>query len=158
KEKRQKPPKLHSLSTLQSTANKKWKYSPKSVLDTVQSLYDKKILSYPRTDSNFITESEFEYVKNNIDAYKSIINAEFNVKTLESNKRYVDGSKVEEHYAIIPTKTIPGESSIKGLSEQEKNIYHEVIATTLGMFHEDYIRSEERRVGKECRYRWSRYN
>jgi|SRR5690625_370570 len=142
KEKRQKPPKLHSLSTLQSTANKKWKYSPKSVLDTVQSLYDKKILSYPRTDSNFITESEFEYVKNNIDAYKSIINAEFNVKTLESNKRYVDGSKVEEHYAIIPTKTIPGESSIKGLSEQEKNIYHEVIATTLGMFHEDYIYEE----------------
>src|SRR5699024_3309205 len=71
-----------------------------------------------------------------------IIKTEFNAKTLEPSKRYVDGSKVEEHYAIIPTKTIPGESTIKGLSEQEKNIYHEVIATTLGMFHEDYIYEE----------------
>src|SRR5690625_7767149 len=47
--KKEKSPKLHSLSSLQSTANKKWKYSPSEVLKIAQGLYEKKILSYPRT-------------------------------------------------------------------------------------------------------------
>src|SRR5699024_4617748 len=58
-----KSPKLYSLSKLQSKANKVWKYSPQLVLDTVQSLYDKKILSYPRTDTQYIGEGEYEYLK-----------------------------------------------------------------------------------------------
>ncbi|TCP24461.1 DNA topoisomerase-3 [Scopulibacillus darangshiensis] len=142
KEKRQKSPKLHSLSSLQSAANKKWKYSPKAVLDIVQKLYDKKILSYPRTDSHFITESEFHYLKENLNGYQQILNNVFTPLSLTPNKRYVDGSKVEEHYAIIPTKAIPNESIMAGLSTEEKNIYHEIVAVTLGMFHGDYIFEE----------------
>jgi DNA topoisomerase-3 len=142
KEKRTRSPKLHSLSTLQSTANKKWKYSPANVLKIMQSLYEKKLVTYPRTDSNFITENEFEYLQRNVQEYQKLINADFTPKTLEPNKRFVDGSKVEEHYAIVPTKNIPNQSVLKGLSQEEANIYHEVIATTLGMFHEDYIYEE----------------
>lgn len=142
KEKREKSPKLHSLSTLQSKANKRWKYSPKKVLDIVQKLYDNKILSYPRTDSNYITENEFTYLVNNINAYQSLLNVSFEADT-QPNKRYVNNKKVEEHYAIIPTKKIPSSGTLQGLSEEEKNIYYEVIATTLGMFHEDYIYDEK---------------
>ncbi|GGJ75551.1 type IA DNA topoisomerase [Virgibacillus salexigens] len=142
KEKRSKAPKLHSLSTLQSTANKKWKYSPSQVLKTMQKLYEKKIVTYPRTDCNYITENEFQYIKSNLTSYQNIVGVSFEPKTIEPTKRFVDGSKVEEHYAIVPTKTIPNEEVISNLSVDEKNIYYEVICTTLGMFHEDYIYEE----------------
>ena len=142
KEVRTKAPKLHALSTLQATANKKWKYSPKQVLDTVQKLYDKKILSYPRTDTQYITEAEFAYLSINLESYQGIIEKPFKVSSREPSKRFVDGSKVQEHYAIIPTKTIPSSAAIQALSFEERNIYFEVLNTTLAMFHEDYIYEE----------------
>ncbi|MCM3169507.1 type IA DNA topoisomerase [Peribacillus frigoritolerans] len=142
KEIRTKSPKLHALSTLQTVANKKWKYSPKQVLDTVQKLYDKKILSYPRTDTQFITDSEFAYLSKNLESYQDIIKNAFKVASREPKKRYVDGSKVQEHYAIIPTKTIPSNVTLQGLSPEERNIYFEVLNTTLAMFHEDYVFEE----------------
>ncbi|MFS0604938.1 DNA topoisomerase III [Peribacillus frigoritolerans] len=142
KEIRTKSPKLHALSTLQTVANKKWKYSPKQVLDTVQKLYDKKILSYPRTDTQFITDSEFAYLSKNLESYQDIIKNAFKVASREPKKRYVDGSKVQEHYAIIPTKTIPSNVTLQGLSPEERNIYFEVLNTTLAMFHEDYVYEE----------------
>lgn len=145
KEKRTKSPKLHSLSTLQEVANKKWKYSPANVLKIMQSLYEKKICTYPRTDTNFITENEFLYLSNNVEQYMKLINVDFSPNK-EANKRYVDGSKVQEHYAIIPTKTIPNESTINALSAEEKNIYDEVLRNTLAMFHNDYIYEETKIV------------
>jgi DNA topoisomerase-3 len=141
-EKHQKPPKLHALSTLQSVANKKWKYSPAQVLKFAQNLYEKKLLSYPRTDSQFITEAEFAYLSSNIEAYQNIAGKCFSIQSKEPNKRIVDGTKVQEHYAIIPTKTIPSGPVLEGLSHEERNIYFEVLNTTLAMFHSDYIYEE----------------
>jgi len=135
--KRTKSPQLHSLSTLQTTANKRWKYSPAKVLETMQTLYEKKIVTYPRTDTNFITVNEFEYLSNNVEKYQSILNVSFEANKT-ANKRYVDGSKVQEHYAIIPTKSIPSESTLNTLTSEEKNIYEEILKTTLAMFHSDY--------------------
>src|SRR5699024_7724928 len=94
--KKKKPPKLHSLSTLQSTANKKWKYSPSEVLKIAQSLYEKKVLSYPRTDSHYITDNEFSYIKNNLSNYQKCINVNVEIAYPEARKRYVDNSKVVE--------------------------------------------------------------
>lgn len=135
--KKTKSPQLHSLSTLQTKANKSWKYSPAKVLEVVQSLYEKKIVTYPRTDCNYITESEFEYLSNNVEKYQSLLGVSFTAN-LEMNKRYVDNKKVAEHYSIVPTKTIPTESTVKSLSDEERNIFYEVLKTTLGMFHDDY--------------------
>lgn len=136
--KKQKSPKLHSLSTLQSKANKNWKYSPKKVLDIMQSLYLKKLLSYPRTDCNFITENEFEYLIENVVSYQKIANKTFNIAFKEPQIRYVNNKEVQEHYAIIPTKTIPSDEILSKLSEEEKNIYFEILYTTLAMFAENY--------------------
>lgn len=136
--KKQKSPKLHSLSTLQSKANKNWKYSPKKVLDIMQSLYLKKLLSYPRTDCNFITENEFEYLIENIVSYQKIANKTFNIAFKEPQSRYVNNKEVQEHYAIIPTKTIPSDEMLSKLSEEEKKIYFEILYTTLAMFAENY--------------------
>lgn len=141
KEKRTKSPKLHSLSTLQTVSNRKWKYSPAKVLEVMQSLYEKKIVTYPRTDSNFITDNEFAYLLNNIDKYMQLINVDF-IANKTANKRHVDGTKVQEHYAIIPTKSVPTESVINGLSEEEKNVFDEVLRNTLAMFHSDYVYEE----------------
>lgn len=128
-------PKLHSLSTLQTKINKKYKISPSSVLDVVQKLYDRKLLSYPRTDTQYITEGEFNYLKENLASYKKFLNSDFKEVYLEPRKRFVDGSLVTEHYALIPTRQI---AKIDDLSEQELNIYKEIMITTLSMFTDDY--------------------
>ncbi|MCP3029815.1 DNA topoisomerase 3 [Halobacillus sp. A1] len=142
KTKHQKSPKLHSLSTLQSVANRRWKYTPSQVLKTMQKLYEKRLVSYPRTDCNFITENEFAYLVKNLNSYQETLNVSFKAASLRPNKRYVDSSKVQEHYAIIPTKTVPTEKKLSGLSREERNIYNEVMATTLAMFHTDYVYEE----------------
>ncbi len=142
KTKYQKSPKLHSLSTLQSVANRRWKYTPSHTLKTMQKLYEKGLVSYPRTDCNYITNSEFNYLVNKLDAYQKAMNVSFTPASLKPNKRYVNNSKVQEHYAIIPTKTVPTEKKLSGLSRDEHNIYHEVLATTLAMFHGDYVYEE----------------
>lgn len=135
--KKTKSPLLHSLSTLQTTANKRWKYSPAKVLEVMQTLYEKKLVTYPRTDCNYITENEFEYLVKNIEDYQQLLDVSFEADKTPK-KRYVDGKKVQEHYAIIPTKTLPSDSALKGLNEAEKNIYEEVLKRTLAMFHSDY--------------------
>ncbi|KGX88665.1 DNA topoisomerase III [Pontibacillus halophilus JSM 076056 = DSM 19796] len=142
KTKHQKSPKLHSLSTLQGVANKRWKYPPSKVLKTMQSLYEKRLVSYPRTDCNYITESEFGYLVNNLDAYQKTLNVSFTPASLKPNKRYVNSSQVQEHYAIIPTKTVPTEKKLSGLSREEQNLYNEILSTTLAMFHKDYVYEE----------------
>lgn len=136
-----KAPRLHSLSTLQAVANKKWKYSPKMVLDTMQRLYEARIVTYPRTDCNFITEAEFAYLAQNVGQYQQLVQMSFNANTTP-NKRYVDNTKVQEHFAIVPTKTIPSNSTLSNLSEAERNIYEEILRTTLAMFHSDYMYEE----------------
>lgn len=142
KEKKQQSPKLHSLSTLQTKINKKYKYGTEKTKKIVQSLYERKILTYPRTDSNLITEEEFNYLKQNLEALKSVYKKNFNTSYREPRKRYVDGSKVKEHYAIIPTSKIPSKKDIENLNQEELNVLNEVVNTTLSMFAEDYIFDE----------------
>ena len=54
----------------------------------------------------------------------------------------MDGSKVQEHFSIIPTKTTSSNSTIDGLAPEERNIYFEILNTTLAMFHSDYVYEE----------------
>ena len=141
-EKRMPPPMLHSLSTLQATANRKWKYSPAKVLSVMQGLYEKKLVSYPRTDAQHITPAEFSYVAGQVESYQKLISAEFPVASKTPKKRFVDSAKVQEHYAIIPTKSIPTARKLEGLARDERNLYEEVLRTTLAMFHRDYRYAE----------------
>lgn len=141
-DKRIPPPQLHSLSTLQATANRLWKMSPANVLQTMQRLYEKKLVTYPRTDARHITPNEFQYLANQVQAYQQLIHHPFSVASLAPKKRFVDSAKVQEHYAIIPTKKIPTEAALAKLSAVERNLYEEVVRTTLAMFHTDYLYTE----------------
>lgn len=126
-EKRTKPSLLHSLSTLQAKLNQKYKFSPSKVLETVQALYEKGYVSYPRTDSQYITEEEFFYIKSNIEGYKNCFKFTFEPTNLEPSKRYVNPDKVGDHYAIVPTENVVNE---------------EVVKSTLAIFMKDYVYDE----------------
>lgn len=141
-EKRQPAPQLHSLSTLQAAANRKWKYSPAKVLSVMQTLYEKKLVSYPRTDAQHITNAEFTYLASQVESYQKLIGTEFPIASRTPKKRFVDNAKVQEHYAIIPTKSIPTARKVAGLAPDARNLYEEVLRTTLAMFHRDYRYAE----------------
>ncbi|EMG1493271.1 DNA topoisomerase III [Enterococcus faecium] len=138
-EKRQYAPKLFSLSDLQSFANKRFKYSADKTLSIAQKLYEKKVLSYPRSDTNYIGSPEFDYLKSNLSRYLELAGVGISEPQLNENKRYVDGSKVQEHYAIIPTKTLP---KLSDVTKDEKNIYLLVLYRTLAIFEKPYIYDE----------------
>lgn len=139
KEAKEESPRLYTMSGIQTKANKKWKYSPQKTLDLVQSLYEKKLLTYPRTDTPFITENEFAYLKDRLDDMQRVLGVEAPIRHIEPRKRYVDSSKVQEHYAIIPTKQIASSQTLDSLSKDERNIYIEVVKTTLAMFCETAV-------------------
>lgn len=94
-------PYLFSLSDLQSLINKKYKVSPSDTLKHVQSLYEAKLLSYPRSDCRYITDSEFRYLIERLDRYQNVLNYTIDTPNTSKRKRYVDGSKVQEHYASV---------------------------------------------------------
>lgn len=142
KDKRIPPPQLHSLSTLQATANRRWKMSPANVLKTMQNLYEKKLVTYPRTDSRHITTSEFSYLVNQVEDYQQLIQQPFPIQSRQPKKRYVDNAKVKEHYAIIPTKKVPTDAALAKLPPNERKLYEEVLRTMLAMFHTDYVYTE----------------
>ncbi|MFJ7484280.1 DNA topoisomerase 3 [Bacillus thuringiensis] len=142
KVKQQEAPKLFSLSSIQALANKKYKYSPADVLKGIQELYEAKLVTYPRTDCNYITEGEFEYLKNNLGGYQSIAGVNFQPHSLTANKRYVDNKKVQEHYAIVLTKNVPSKETIAKLSDKQRNLYMEVLKSVLSMFHAPYMYEE----------------
>ncbi|WP_240377348.1 type IA DNA topoisomerase [Bacillus piscicola] len=139
-EKREKPPRLHSLSSLQTVMNRKYKYSPSKTLEIAQSLYDQplKLITYPRTDTEYITTNEFAYVKDNIEHYQRIAGKTFSPVSLQPKKRFVDNNKVKEHYAIIPTKKIPTTEALQKLRTEQRNVYLEIVSSVLAMFHHDY--------------------
>lgn len=139
KEKIKYAPKLFSLSDLQSEMNKIYSYGASETLKIVQGLYEKKVVSYPRTDSNYIGTPEFDYLKKNLTNYLELVNETIEEPNFEEQKRYVNSKKVEEHYAIIPTKTI---ADIGKLNEKEKNVYEAILYRTIAIFEKPYIYDE----------------
>lgn len=131
-------PRLFSLSSLQSEINKRYHASASDTLQAVQNLYEAKMLTYPRTDCNFITEQEFNYLKENLNGYLSFVSKNISLNNLEPNKRYVNSEKVQEHHAIIVTKTVPSKEEIAKFTPLEQRIYNLVLRTTLAMFADPY--------------------
>lgn len=108
----------------------------------MQGLYEAKLLSYPRTDTPFITENEFAYLKANFGKYSGFLGLDLEMVQTEPRKRYVDGSKVQEHHAIIPIKQVPTESALAKMDDLQRKIYALVVKTTVAMFLPDYLYEE----------------
>lgn len=142
KEKKTNSPSLFSLSSLQSKVNQLYKATASQTLKAVQGLYEAKLLSYPRTDTSFITENEFAYLKTNFGKYCHYLNQDLEMVQTSPRKRYVDNSKVQEHHAIIPTKQVPSAATVAKMDELQRKIYALVVKTTVAMFLSDYLYEE----------------
>ncbi|AFT82603.1 DNA topoisomerase (plasmid) [Limosilactobacillus fermentum MTCC 8711] len=131
-------PRLFSLSSLQSEINKRYHASASDTLQAVQNLYEAKLLTYPRTDSNYITEQEFNYLVEDLNGYLGFLSKDVSLNHQEPNKRYVNDKKVQEHHAIIMTKTVPTQEKLSKFPALEQRIYNLVLRTTLAMFADPY--------------------
>ncbi|MDG4984559.1 DNA topoisomerase [Lactococcus lactis] len=131
-----KAPNLFNLTNLQSYMSQHYQFSAEQTLAVVAELYQKKIMSYPRTDSKLITEYEFAYLKVKLKAYQALVGIDFEPTHLEARKKYVNTNKVKEHYALIPTEILP---DLETLSHDERLIYETVVKRTLMMFSSDQV-------------------
>lgn len=139
------PPKLYDLTGLQREANRRYNFSAAQTLEYVQSLYEKKILTYPRTDSCYLTDDMEEKLPALVTAAAKIFFKNADLTPKINAKQVIDNSKVSDHHAIIITETaitadlsgIPsGEMKIVEMVAErmicavgDKQIYNETIVT-----------------------------
>jgi DNA topoisomerase III len=131
------PPLLFNLSSLQATANKMYQFSPKKTLDILQQLYQKGIVSYPRSDSNYVTKGEAETFPDILQKLRAFPEYQpffpLPNASILHNKRYVNEKKVTDHYAIIPTEQVTDPAK---LSADERKIYDLVVRRLIAAHYE----------------------
>ena len=125
------PPLLYDLTALQKEANRHHGFSADKTLSIAQSLYEKKITTYPRTGSRYISEDVFEEVP-------ALLRKTGATITPPLNRHSVDNAKITDHHAIIPTGETP-----QGLSADETTVYQMVVNRFIEAFSPD---SEEERM------------
>lgn len=130
-------PKLYDLTELQRDANKKYGYSAKETLSIMQRLYEShKVLTYPRTDSEYITTDIVDTLKDRALACKLAPYASFVNKILKKPIRttssFVNDNKVSDHHAIIPTEE---KVSLNNLNDKERKIYDLVVKRFLAVLY-----------------------
>ncbi|MDO4790107.1 MAG: DNA topoisomerase 3 [Porphyromonas sp.] len=131
------PPRLFDLTSLQIECNKKWGLTADETLRCAQALYEKRLLTYPRVDTTYLTDDIFAKCPNvllNLSASPVLKDAIAPLlgKALKKNKKFVDNSKVTDHHAIIPTGELP-----RLLSENEERVYHLVAKRFVSSFYPD---------------------
>ena len=128
-------PKLFDLTSLQVECNKKYGFSADVTLKLIQSLYEKKLTTYPRVDTTYLSEDIYPKIDGILQAMKPY--AKFAQPLLEKklpkSKKVFDNSKVTDHHAIIPTSVTPGNN----LQLDEKRVYNLVARRFMGVFYPD---------------------
>lgn len=133
KEGKEKNPRLFDLTALQVEANKKYGFSADHTLKYIQSLYEKKHVTYPRVDTTYLSESlhpKIAGILQNMKPYADLI-APLLEKPIPKSKTVFDDAKVTDHHAIIPTEIAPSGS----LSREEKQIYDLVARRFIAVFY-----------------------
>ena len=132
KEKAENPPLLYDLTTLQRDANRLLGYSAQQTLNYAQSLYEKKLTTYPRTDSCYITDEDEEMLEELAEEMERFlgITPEDMDDTVLRTRRTVNREKVTDHHAILPTRSML-QANLDALPKGEQNILKLIIARTL---------------------------
>lgn len=132
KEGKEKNPRLFDLTSLQVEANKKYAYSAENTLKYIQSLYEKKFVTYPRVDTTYLSEDIYPKVSGILQklvAYQPLVEPLLQ-KPIPKSKAVFDDTKVTDHHAIIPTEIFP-----QGLNLDEKRIYDLVARRFIAVFY-----------------------
>ena len=130
------PPRLFDLTSLQVECNKKYTFSADDTLRHIQSLYEKKLTTYPRVDTTYLSDDVYAKcpsILQGITPYAPLVQPLMG-KKLKKSKKVFDGSKVTDHHAIIPTGINPQNVS---LSLDEKRVYDMVTRRFIAVFYPD---------------------
>ncbi len=140
------PPKLFDLTSLQVECNKRFGFSADDTLKGIQSLYEKKLTTYPRVDTTFLSNDIYPKIKGILEKMKPYANLIEPLldKKIRKSKKIFDDNKVTDHHAIIPTGVIPSSS----LSRNEKLIYDMVARRFIANFYPDCEISTTTILGK----------
>lgn len=141
----ERPPQLHDLTALQREANRRYGFTAAATLAAAQALYEAKLITYPRTDSRYITRDLVRTLPNVLacagqqPAYAALVAGADAALVHPGNRRVVDDSKVGDHHAILPTDELPG-----GLGAREAKVYDLVVRRFLAQFYPEarYLETE----------------
>lgn len=139
------PPRLFDLTSLQVECNKKFAFSADDTLKLIQSLYEKKVTTYPRVDTTFLSDDIYPKVPNTLKGMTDYaeLTAPLLGKKLPKSKKVFDDTKVTDHHAIIPTGVRPN-----NLSENERKVYDLVARRFIAAFYPDCQISTTTVLGK----------
>ena len=139
------PPRLFDLTSLQVECNKKFGYSADMTLQLIQSLYEKKVATYPRVDTTFLSDDIYPKCPKILEGLKdyAVYTAPLAGKPLIKSKKVFDNSKVTDHHAIIPTGVQPRE-----LTNMEKTVYDLIARRFIAVFYPDCKFSTTTVIGK----------
>lgn len=128
------PPRLFDLTSLQVECNKKFSYSADMTLQLIQSLYEKKVATYPRVDTTFLSDDIYPKCPKILEGIKDYarFTAPLAGKQLLKSKKVFDNSKVTDHHAIIPTGVQP-----QGLTDMEKRVFDLIARCFIAVFYPD---------------------
>ena len=146
KEKSERPPALYDLTTLQRDANRLLGYSAQQTLDYTQALYEKKLVTYPRTDSRYLTEDMAAGLPGLVMDTAAAFG--FRGAIPVHGKQVINSKKVSDHHAILPTQSVAG-ADLSSLPVGEANILRLIAARLLSAVGEPY-RYAETTVQFEC--------
>ena len=130
------PPRLFDLTSLQVECNKKFAYSAEETLRYIQSLYEKKVTTYPRVDTTYLSEDIYPKIPGILQAmepYSELTQSVLAGKIVKSKKVF-DNSKVTDHHAIIPTNVRP---QTVALTHEEKRVYDLIAKRFIAAFYPD---------------------
>ena len=136
------PKQLYDLTSLQVDCNRKYGYSAEMTLNTIQSLYERKLTTYPRVDTQYLSDDIYPKCPQTMNGlfqttfagkrpYAELVKT-LGGKTLPKSKRVFDSSKVTDHHAIIPTGIPP-----QGLTDVERNVYDLIARRFIAAFYPD---------------------
>ncbi len=127
------PPRLFDLTSLQVECNKKFSLSAEDTLKTIQSLYEKKLTTYPRVDTTYLSDDIYPKVPNilkGLAGYETLTASILSEKKIPKSKKVFDNSKVTDHHAIIPTGV-----RANNISEIERKVYDLVTRRFIAVFY-----------------------
>lgn len=130
------PPRLFDLTSLQVECNKKYSYSAENTLKIIQSLYEKKVTTYPRVDTTFLSDDIYPKVPGILAALVDYqpLTAPFQTGKIPKSKKVFDNSKVTDHHAIIPTNV-----KAVNLTTEESKVYDLVARRFIAAFYPDCL-------------------
>ena len=137
-------PLLFNLAEIQNECTKRFKIKPDETLEVIQALYEKKLVTYPRTDARVLSTAVAKVISKNLNGIakgyqdeevqgyiKKMVAEKYSTDIVKS--KYVDDSKITDHYAIIPTGQ--GYENFGGLNELQKNVYKLIVKRFLAIFY-----------------------